>query len=320
SALRLDYVPHFPGLTTQSLNRHPPRSLATTKGHLDQERKNLRSTKEPTIIQPDASEPASYLDEPFPAQAPVRSNACYVHIVNPIEATGQIFSDQTGRFIAPSTTGNNDMMILHDYDSNYIFAQPFRNCTTQCILAAFKELHQRLLQAGLLPQLHPLDNECSTILKDYLRNSNIDFQLVPPGLHRRNAAECAIRTFQNRFIAGLCTTNPNFPIALWDKLILQSEITLNPLRGSCINPKLSAYAQIHGAFNFNRTPLGPSPDPAPLLRVPATTPPPGNPLPTAAPNITPLDDAPAPPLAPPSSPTNIIPPDTDEDPPPTPFS
>ena len=34
-------------------------------------------------------------------------------------------------------------------------------------------------------------------------------------------------------------------------------ISLNLLRGSRINPKLSAYAQIHGAFDFNRTPLAP---------------------------------------------------------------
>eukprot|EP00978_Attheya_sp_CCMP212_P039740 scaffold209632_cov37-Attheya_sp.AAC.1 len=34
-------------------------------------------------------------------------------------------------------------------------------------------------------------------------------------------------------------------------------VTLNLLRGSRINPKLSAYAQVHGAFDFNRTPLAP---------------------------------------------------------------
>lgn len=33
-------------------------------------------------------------------------------------------------------------------------------------------------------------------------------------------------------------------------------LTLNLLYGSCINPLLSAQAQLHGAFDFNRTPLG----------------------------------------------------------------
>jgi hypothetical protein len=34
-------------------------------------------------------------------------------------------------------------------------------------------------------------------------------------------------------------------------------LTLNLLRGSCINPRLSAKAQLHSAFDFNQTPLGP---------------------------------------------------------------
>ena len=44
---------------------------------------------------------------------------------------------------------------------------------------------------------------------------------------------------------------------LWDRLLPQARITLNLLQGSRINPKLSAYTQAHGAFDFNKTPLGP---------------------------------------------------------------
>jgi hypothetical protein len=94
-------------------------------------------------------------------------------------------------------------------------------------------------------------------LKDFLTKEEINFQLIPPGMHRRNAAERAIRTWKNHFIAGLCTTDPNFPLFLWDKLVEQANITLNLLRASRLNPKLSAYAQLHGSFDFNRTPLAP---------------------------------------------------------------
>jgi hypothetical protein len=76
-------------------------------------------------------------------------------------------------------------------------------------------------------------------------------------MHRRNAAERAIRTFKNHFIAGLCSVDKHFPLHLWDKLLPQAELTLNLLRGSRINPKLSAHAQLHGAVDFNRTPLAP---------------------------------------------------------------
>jgi hypothetical protein len=43
----------------------------------------------------------------------------------------------------------------------------------------------------------------------------------------------------------------------WDQLLPQPEIMLNLLRGSRINPKLSAWAQVHRTFDFNCTPLGP---------------------------------------------------------------
>jgi hypothetical protein len=44
---------------------------------------------------------------------------------------------------------------------------------------------------------------------------------------------------------------------LWDLTIPQAEITLNLLRGSRINPRLSAYEQLHGHFDFNATPIAP---------------------------------------------------------------
>jgi hypothetical protein len=84
------------------------------------------------------------------------------------------------------------MLVLYDYDSNFIFAEPFKNRTAKCILAAYQTVHQRLCNTGLKPKLKRLDNECSTILKTFLTDNEIDFQLVPPGVHSRNAAERAI--------------------------------------------------------------------------------------------------------------------------------
>ena len=58
-------------------------------------------------------------------------------------------------------------------------------------------------------------------------------------------------------IAGLCTCDSRFPASYWDKLLPQAIITLNLLRSSRRNPSLSAYAAIHGHFDFNATPLAP---------------------------------------------------------------
>jgi hypothetical protein len=86
---------------------------------------------------------------------------------------------------------------------------------------------------------------------------DIDFQLAPPQVHRQNAAECAIRTFKNHVIAVLCSTNMDFPLNLRDKILPQCLITLDLLRRSRINPQLSSQAHMHGAFDFNFTPLAP---------------------------------------------------------------
>jgi hypothetical protein len=76
-------------------------------------------------------------------------------------------------------------------------------------------------------------------------------------VHRRNTAKRAIRTFKNHFIAGLCSFNKDFPLHLWDRLVPQALLSLNILRGSRLNPKLSACAQLFGPFKFNRTPIAP---------------------------------------------------------------
>jgi len=101
------------------------------------------------------------------------------------------------------------------------------------------------------------------VLQEFLTEEGVDFQLVPPHLHHCNAAEWAIQTFKNHFIAGLCSTNKDFPIHLWDRLIPQAELTLNLLRGSQLDPTLSAWAQLHGPFDFNQTPIAP-----PGMRIP----------------------------------------------------
>ena len=69
-----------------------------------------------------------------------------------------------------------------------------------------------LYSSGLKPQLHVLDNECSQHLNDYILEENEGFQLVPPHLHRQNAAERSIQTFKNHFIAGLVSTHDDFPL------------------------------------------------------------------------------------------------------------
>jgi hypothetical protein len=90
-----------------------------------------------------------------------------------MEPTGQIYTDQTGKFVAPSSNGNNYQLICYDYDRNAILAVAFKNRTAACIKTAFETVHQRLCKAGLRPAFQRLDNECSDILNDFLQKEKI---------------------------------------------------------------------------------------------------------------------------------------------------
>jgi hypothetical protein len=80
---------------------------------------------------------------------------------------------------------------------------------------------------------------------------------VPPHNHRANATERAIATFKEHFIAALATVDKLCPLQLWDEFLPQVELTLNMLRFSRRNPKISANQEVYGAFNFNKMPLAP---------------------------------------------------------------
>ena len=86
---------------------------------------------------------------------------------------------------------------------------------------------------------------------------NKKVQLFSPHIHQRNSAEQVIKTFKEHFIAGLSSTQKYFPLHLCCRLIPHIILTLNLLRQSRMNPKLSGYVQLHGEFNYDATPLSP---------------------------------------------------------------
>jgi hypothetical protein len=122
---------------------------------------------------------------------------------------------------------------------------------------AYDSIHQELTVKGFKQKLQTLDNEASTALKNFFTVNDIAYQLVPPHCHRRNAAERAIRTFKEHFVAGLSSVDSSFPMHLWDRLLPQAEVTLNLLRTSCLHPQLSAAAHYHGLVDYNKTAFAP---------------------------------------------------------------
>jgi hypothetical protein len=90
---------------------------------------------------------------------------------------------------------------------------------------AYEKLYNYLVARGLKPKLQKLDNEASQELQDFMQDKGVKFQFVPPHVHRRNAAERAIRTFKNHFIAGLCSTDNGTKLLL----ILFGELHFFPI-------------------------------------------------------------------------------------------
>ena len=286
-AIRNNHFCTWPGLTPQLIKRNLPLTTATIQGHLHRQRQKLQSTKdnikkekteitkprpmevksEPHINThpvPDQIKSAftesndNTQDNLFPTEAPKAekiNKVAYV-LINK-ESIKTAYQDLTGRFPVKSSRGNEYILIGYHYDANCILGRPIKDRTAQSITNAWEHLHGEFTNAGNSPDVWVLDNEISNDFKAALKKHNTTFQLVPPHSHRRNLAERAIQTWKNHFKAGLATTDPNFPLSEWDRLIPQANITLNLLRAARANPALSAHAYIYGQFNFAATPMAP---------------------------------------------------------------
>eukprot|EP00804_Cyclotella_cryptica_P021145 CCRYP_001466-RA/>CCRYP_001466-RA protein AED:0.26 eAED:0.26 QI:0/0/0/1/0/0.25/4/0/985 len=151
----------------------------------------------------------------------------YTHVYNTRDT---IFSDQTDKFPHRSSSGNHYLMVMVDIDSSAILIEPIKNRTDPELTRAYSALITRLHRAGVVPRKHVLDNKISNAMKTLITNTyKMTYELVPPGCHRRNAAEVEIRNFKSHFLSILAGVADNFPMKLWDKLFPQAEITINLL-------------------------------------------------------------------------------------------
>ena len=241
-AVEKGFFSTWPGVTKEAINKFLPKSIHTSMGHLDQERKNLRSTRR-EINTVDTIKSIPSKDRTHEVYTKIQQN--------------HVYSDQTGRFPVQSNRGHNYIMILYDYDTNSIHAEPLKNRSTSELTNAYSKIYKVLTNAGCQPRIHTLDNEAPSELLSLIEENNCTYEIVPPHIHRRNAAERAIRTFKNHFIAGISSVDPDFPLSLWDRLLPQATRTLNMLRPTRINPNISADTYFHGQHDYNRHPKAP---------------------------------------------------------------
>ena len=149
-------------------------------------------------------------------------------------------------------------MIAFHALTNAILIAPFKSQIYAHRLDAYNSIIQRLKEINHHVDLQILDNEASAEYKSLMTKTwKVQYQFVPPHIHRRNAAERAIHNFKSHFLSILAGVADNFLSHLWDLLLPQTKITLNLLRQASSNPDISSWEAFNGPFSYTHTPLGP---------------------------------------------------------------
>ena len=129
-------------------------------------------------------------------------------LIKTVEMSGKIYSEQKGRFPLASIKGNKYVRVVYDHDSNSILADPLKSRSAEQLLAATAKMHIFLRERGIHPKIHMMNNGCSSTVQYYLKNNDIELQLVPPNLNRTNTTEKAIGILKDHLISGLATVHP----------------------------------------------------------------------------------------------------------------
>ena len=219
-AVQNDSLATFPGnLASSQIGQNLHFSVPTELYYMTQEYQGTQSTKKIHLpsddIPPPEVDKITELEDNAPRPIARKTNYMSAKCV---PATGKIYSDPTGRFVATSISGNRYLLVIYDYDSNTIHAEGMPSSTKESQVTTYNTIIKLLKKRGCNPKFLILDNVTSDFLEEFLDDEDVTFELVPPYLHRRNYAEREIRTFKEHFIAIFSGTDPTFPIILWDKL------------------------------------------------------------------------------------------------------
>ena len=98
------------------------------------------------------------------------------------------YTKQSGRFSFQSTSGNEYIFVLYDYDTNTILTHALKNRQFETLVEIWKITHHYFIANG---------HETKTYMFDKI--SGVNSQLASLSSHRCNATERTIYTFKNHF-------------------------------------------------------------------------------------------------------------------------
>ena len=180
-AIKRNFLTTWPGLSAELVKKYLPTSTFTAKGHLNQEKSGLQSTKHKgfEIVECEDLYPPSNIPN-------IKTNDLIFAMV---DTTDKAYFDLPGRFPFCSSRGNQYLVIAYHYDANAILGVAIKNRQASTITNAWTELNKKFEDAGVNPNKWILDNEASQELKAAITKQQAQYQLVPPYTHRANALE-----------------------------------------------------------------------------------------------------------------------------------
>ncbi len=118
----------WPMLTECNINKYYPETSETSKGHMNQTRKNVRSTKAKQT-------PLETCDTSQLHGKKVRDIYTTMYDIHET-----MFSKQTGQFPTRLQSGNKYIMVLVKINSNAILVEPMKSCKDAEMIRAYSTL------------------------------------------------------------------------------------------------------------------------------------------------------------------------------------
>ncbi len=172
-AIRAGNYVGWPMLAEQNVSKYYPELDKTLKGHMNQARNNVQSTK----VKQAPLELAEYPE--------MRGKKVQDIYISTYEVRKTTFSNQTGQFPTRSKSGNKYIMIMVEIDSSAILVEPMKSQKDAEMIQAYNALLLHLQQAGIFPKKHVMDNKVSENMKNHIKDiCRLTVELVPPGCHQ----------------------------------------------------------------------------------------------------------------------------------------
>ncbi len=207
-AVRTGNYATWPGLTTNLVSNYFPDSNKMQKGHMNGQRKGVKSTKVKAAVEIKIKPGTE--DAPPKLVGIKEMNDIFVKIYKSAET---IHMDQTGAFPVTLQQGYQYIMVGSHLDANYIFCELIKNRMEGKMINTYQKMVDRMKISGLGLKHYRLDNECSENFKKCIQKNEMTHKLVPPNCHQRSMTKRAIQTFKNRFVAILSRVDDRFPLS-----------------------------------------------------------------------------------------------------------